>query len=49
MAGFEGCGVVVQSADAGLALGTRVAFRSFGSWAEYCSAPVRPRPLPLPR
>ena len=41
-AGFEGCGTVVRSGeDAGLLpVGTRVAFRSFGSWAEYCMAPV---------
>eukprot|EP00242_Pyramimonas_sp_CCMP2087_P004498 CAMPEP_0198206994 /NCGR_PEP_ID=MMETSP1445-20131203/10499_1 /TAXON_ID=36898 /ORGANISM="Pyramimonas sp., Strain CCMP2087" /LENGTH=365 /DNA_ID=CAMNT_0043879873 /DNA_START=177 /DNA_END=1274 /DNA_ORIENTATION=+ len=39
-AGFEGCGVVVESAGDAIPFGTRVAFRSFGTWAEYCTAPV---------
>ena len=40
MAGFEGCGVVVDSADESVPRGTRVAFRAFGSWAELCTAPA---------
>lgn len=45
-AGFEGCGVVVKNSGectSWMPPGTRVAFRSFGTWADYCVAPVSAR------
>ncbi|KAK3276152.1 hypothetical protein CYMTET_15758 [Cymbomonas tetramitiformis] len=45
-AGFEGCGTVVNG-NGHLPEGARVAFRSFGAWAEYCTAPVQ-QCIPLP-